>query len=178
MNVIFICVIVLDKMCFHMLNLCWFNHKKIFECFRCFWKVFCSSKTEISKKQFCPVLATQSRVSQVACHNRKLAGQFWWLVREWKVQSRREHRDFRGSTRDSFVSETSSREKHLENFSKLLSWSVLVGGSGDYLVTYLSHEKRVFCIVKAVFKIFFSFPSNFLWLFIFSLNCLLPKRSM
>ena len=35
MNVIFIYVIVLVKMCFHMLNLCWFKHKKIFECFRC-----------------------------------------------------------------------------------------------------------------------------------------------
>ena len=40
MNAIFICVIVPVKMCFHMLNLCWFKHKKIFECFRCFWKVF------------------------------------------------------------------------------------------------------------------------------------------
>ena len=50
MNAIFICVIVLDKMCFHMLNLCWFKHKKIFECFRCFWKVFCFYKNwNISK---------------------------------------------------------------------------------------------------------------------------------
>ena len=165
MNAIFICVIVLDKMCFHILNLCWFKHKKIFKCFRCFWKVFCSSKTENFKKHFCPVLATQSRVSQVACHNRKLAGQFWRLVHEWKVQSRGIHRDFRDLARDSLTSETSSREKHLENFSKLLFWSVLVGGSGDYLATYLSREKRVFCTVRAVFKIFFSFPSNFflLW---------------
>ena len=44
MNVIFIYVIVLDKMCFHMLNFCWFKHKMIFECFRCFWKVFCFYK--------------------------------------------------------------------------------------------------------------------------------------
>ena len=50
MNVIFICVIVLDKTCFHMLNLCWFKHKNIFECFRCFWKVFCFYKNwKISK---------------------------------------------------------------------------------------------------------------------------------
>ena len=143
-----------------------------------FGKYFVLQKLKISKKQFCPVLATQSWVSQVACHSHKLAGQFWQLVREWKVQSRREHRDFRDSTRDSLVSETSSHKKHSENFSKLLTLSVLAGGSGDYLTTYLSHEKRVFCIVRAVFKIFFSFPSNFLWLFIFSLNCLLPKRSM
>ena len=50
MNAIFICVIVLDKICFHMLNLCWFKHKKIFEFFRCFWKVFCFYKNwKISK---------------------------------------------------------------------------------------------------------------------------------
>ena len=165
-------------MCFHMLNLCWFKYKKIFEFFRCFWKVFCSSKTKNFKKHFCPVLATQSRLSQVACHSCELAGQFWRLVREWKVQSQGVHRDFRGSSRDSLASETSSRKKHLENFSKLLSWSVLASGSGDYLAIYLSHEKCMLCIVRAVFKIFFSFPSNFLWLFIFSLNCLLPKCSV
>ena len=59
MNAIFICVIVLDKMCFHMLNLCWFKHKKIFECFRCFWKVFLSQKKKWKfQKQCCPVLVT------------------------------------------------------------------------------------------------------------------------
>ena len=131
MNAIFICVIVLDKICFHMLNLCWFKHKKIFECFRCFWKVFCSSKIENFKNQCCPVLVTQSQVSQVACHSRELADQFWRLVREWKVQSWGVYRDFRGSSHNSLASETSSREKHLENFSKLLAWSVLVGVSGD-----------------------------------------------
>ena len=73
--------------------------------------------------------------------------------------------------------ETSSHEKHLENFSKLLVWSVLVGVSSNYLVTYLSLEKRVFCTVRAVFKIFFSFPSNFMWLFTFSLNCSYPNTS-
>ena len=108
----------------------------------------------------------------------QLAGQFWWLVCEWKVQSRWVHRDFHSSARGSLASKTSSHEKHLENFSKLLSWNGLASGSGDYLATYLSCEKRVFCTVKAVFKIFFSFSSNFLWLFIFSLNYLLPKRSV
>ena len=127
------------------------------------------------QKQCCPVLATQLRVSQVACLSRVLAGQFWQLVREWKVQSRGIHRDFRGSARDSLPSETSSREKHLEIFSKLLAWSVLVGMSGNYVATYLSREKRVFCTVGVVFKIFFSFPSNFLWLFIFSFVWNLPN---
>ena len=165
-------------MCFHMLNLCWFKHKKIFECFRCFWKVFCSSKTENFRKRCCTVLVTQSQVSKIACHSRKLAGHFWRLVCEWKVQSQGVHRDFCGSARDALASETSSRKKHLEIFSKILAWSVLAGVFGDYLATYLSREKRVFCTVRAVFKIFFSFPSNFLWLFIFSLNCFLPKRSV
>ena len=121
-NAIFICVIVLDKMCFHMLNLCWFKHKNIFECFRCFWKVFCSSKIENFKNHFCPVLATQSRVSQVTCHSRELACQFWRLVRKWKVQSWGLHRDFRGSARDSLAGRPSSRKKHLENFSKFCLW--------------------------------------------------------
>ena len=50
MNAIFICVIVLVKMYFHMLNLCWFKHKNILKCFRCFWKVLCFYKNwKISK---------------------------------------------------------------------------------------------------------------------------------
>ena len=57
-----------------------------------FGKYFVLSKTENFKKQYCPVLATQSRVSQVACHNCELTGKFWRLVREWKVQSRGVHR--------------------------------------------------------------------------------------
>ena len=48
---------------------------------------FVFTKTENFKKQCCPILATQSRVKQVACHSRELASQFWRLVREWKVQS-------------------------------------------------------------------------------------------
>ena len=118
MNAIFICVIVLDKMYFHMLNLCWFKHKKIFECFSCFWKVFYFYKNWKFQKQCCSVLATQSQVRQVACHSCVLVGRFWRLVREWKVQSRGVHRDFRGSARDSFVSETFSCKKNLANFLK------------------------------------------------------------
>ena len=92
-------------------------------------------------------------------------------------QSRGIYRDFSGSACDSLASETSSREKHLENFSKLLAWSVLAGVSGNYLATYLSREKRVFCIVRVVFKIFFSFPLNFMWLFIFSFIWNFPNTS-
>ena len=121
-NAIFICVIVLDKMCFHMLNLFLFKHKKIFKCFKCFWKVFCSSKTENFKNHFCPVLVTHSRVSQVAGLSHEFAGHFWRLVREWKVQSRGLHRNFRNSARDSLAGRPSSREKHLEHFSKFCLW--------------------------------------------------------
>ena len=114
------------------------------------------------QKQCCPVLATQLRVSQVACLSRVLAGQFWQLVRKWKVQLQGVHRDFRGSARDSLASETYSCEKYLAIFfSKLLAWSVLAGVSGDYLVTYLNRKKHVFYKVRAIFKIFFSFSSNF-----------------
>ena len=55
----------------------------------------------------------------------RLRGSFWQLVREWKVQSRGLHRDFRGSARDSLAGRPSSREKHLEKFFKFLSSSVL-----------------------------------------------------
>ena len=74
---------------------------------------------KISKIQFCPVLAVQSRVCQVACLSRVFAGNFWQLVREWKVQSRGLLRDFRGSARDSLAGRPSSREKHLEKFFQI-----------------------------------------------------------
>ena len=46
---------------------------------------------------------------------------------------------------------------------------------GVLLATHFSHEKRVFGKTGAVFKIFFSFPSDFLWLFTFSINCSYPN---
>ena len=118
--------------------------KIFFECFRCFWKVFCLKNLKFSKIKFCPVLAAQSRVCQVASLSHVFAGHFWRLVREWKVQSRGLLRDFRGSTRNSLAGRPSSREKHLEKFFKLLSLSVLAAWTGDLLATLLSCEKRVF----------------------------------
>ena len=144
LNAIFICVIILVEMCFHIFNLCWFKHKKIFEYFRYSWKVFCLKNLKISKIHFCPVLATQSRVSQVASLSRVFAGHFWRLVREWKVQSRGLLRDFRGLARDSLTGRPSSHEKHLENFFKLLSLSVLAAWTGIFVATHFSREKRVF----------------------------------
>ena len=109
-----------------------------------FGKYFVKKIWKFQKTQFCPVLATQSRVSQVASLSRVFAGHFWRLVREWKVQSQGLLRDFRGSARDSLAGRPSSREKNLENFFKLLSLSVLAVWTGDLLVTLFSREKRVF----------------------------------
>ena len=75
----------------------------------------------------------------------------WQLIRRWKVQLLGVHRDFCGSDRDSLVSGTSSREKHLENFSKIFLSSVLVASLGDFLATWLSHEKCVFSVLWSIF---------------------------
>ena len=116
-----------------------------------FGKYFVFTKTEKFQKQCCPVLVTQSWVIQVTCYSRKLAGWFWRLVREWKVQSWRVHRDFRCSDRDSLASRPSSCEKHLENFFTILTLSVLVACLGDLLATCFSCEKCMFCVSKTVF---------------------------
>ena len=129
----------------------------IFECFRCFWKVFCLKILKISKILFCPVLTTQSRVSQVASFSRVFAGYFWRLVREWKVQLRRLLRDFRGSARESLAGRPSSREKHLENFFKFLSLSVLAAWTGDFVATHFSREKCVFGKNRGSFLNLFQF---------------------
>ena len=95
--------------------------------------------------------------------SRELAGQFWQLVCEWKVQSRGLHRDFHGSAHDSLVGRPSNREKHLEHFFKILSLSVLAAWPDVLLATHFSHEKCVFCILRVIFKScfqkFFIFPS-------------------
>ena len=109
-----------------------------------FGKYFVFTKTEKFQKQCCPVLATQSRVTQVACFSRALACYFWRLVHEWRVQSRRVHSDFRGSAHDSLAGRPSSRKKHLEIFLIFMSLSVLAASSGDLLATQPSCEKRVF----------------------------------
>ena len=108
-------------------------------------------KTENFKNHFCPVLVTQLQVSQVACHNREFAGQFWRLTREWKVKSRGLHRDFRGSARDSLTGRPSSREKHLKIFFQNfvfecfggLTWR-LVGDSLQSQKTRVLHSEGSF----------------------------------
>ena len=86
----------------------------------------------------------------------------WWLDRGLKVQSREVHRDFRISDRNSLMSGTFSREKHLENFSKVFLLSVLAVGSSDLHATWFSCKNRVFCANRSVFKCFqFFFPRIF-----------------
>ena len=120
------------------------NTKRFLSVLSIFGKYFVFTKTEKFQKQCCPVLATQSRVIQVACNNHELACWFWRLVHEWKVHSRWVHRDFRGSVRDSLMGRPFNREKHLENFFTILFLNVLVACPGDLLATHPSREKRVF----------------------------------
>ena len=150
MNVIFIYVIVLDKMCFHMLNLCRFKHKKIFECFRCFWKVFfccfykkwkipktvlpCFSDSVAGHPSRMPqpqargsVLATCSRVKGlVARGTQRFTRLSSRLPREWDFQSQK------------------TLCKFFQNFWLEVFWRVT-------LATCISREKHVFCVSKTVF---------------------------
>ena len=144
MNAIFICVIVLVKMCFLMLNLCWFKHKKIFECFRCFWKVLYFYKNWKISKTVLPCFDDLGMGHPSRMLQPRARVLIWRLVREWKVQSRGVHRDFHGLARNSLASRPSSREKHLENFFTILSLSVLAARLGDLLATRPSREKRMF----------------------------------
>ena len=125
--------------------------QKDFECFSCFWKVFCffAKLSKFSKKkQCCPVLATQSRVDPVACPSHESLQKIF--ATHWRVNvpvmkntqnifqnlgfycfsqlslatcSRLEVlvatvlRDFHNLRHDFLAGRTSSRKKHLENFS-------------------------------------------------------------
>ena len=145
MNVIFICVIVLDKMFFHMLNLCWFKHKKIFECFRCFWKVLCFYKNWKILKTVLP------------CFGNLVAGHPSCMPQLWARESvlatclRVEGPVI--SARNSLASETSSREKHLANFFK--TFGLKCFGGWPWRLTsdlYQSRKTRVLHL-KTIFKI-------------------------
>ena len=107
LNCVFTCSIFVDS-----------NTKIFLSVLGFFGKYFVFTKTEKFQKQCCPVLATQSRVIQVACYSCELTCWFWRLVCEWKVQLRGVHRDFPSSACDSLTSRPSSRKKHLENFSQ------------------------------------------------------------
>ena len=123
-------------------------------------------------------MATQLRVIQVACYSRELAGRFWRLVSKWKVQSWGVHRDFHGSACDSLASETSSREKHLANFSKSLGLKCF-GGCPWQLVSVV--KNTCFAFQRQFLKLFQFFPRIFVtvhYLPHFSLNWNWLKHSV
>ena len=162
MNVIFICVIVLVKMCFHILNLCWFKHKNIFECFRCFWKVFCFYKNWKISKTILPYLG-----DSVAAHPSHML-QSWARVLILATCSRVKGPVAKGTQRFSWFSsrlpcgKTFQSWKTLRKFFTILSLSVLAACPSDLLATHLSREKRMFCVSKTISLNFFSvFPSIF-----------------
>ena len=117
-------------------------------------------------------MATQSQVIQVAFYSHELVGWFWWLVREWKVQSRGVHRDFHGLACDSLANETFSCEKHLEIFFQIFRLEVfwrLTLATGWRLVSVA--KIACFVKIKQFFfffnnKTLFQFSLNLLWLFI------------
>ena len=103
------------------------KHKKIFECFSCFWKVFCFCKNvKKFQKQYCPVLATWSRVSPVAClQSRAPFREYSRLIGGSKSQSRKILRKFfkiwvfrflTTHTGDLLVGGSSNREGYTEIF--------------------------------------------------------------
>ena len=165
MNAIFICVIVLVKMCFHMLNIFWFKHKKIFECFRCFWNVLCFYKNWKISKTVLPyfgdsVVGHPSRMLQTRARVLILA-----TCSRVKGPVTKGTQRFLDSAHDFLVGRPSSHEKHLEIFFTILTLSLLAACLGDLLATHPSSEKRVFCVSKIVSLNFFSFSLEFLWLF-------------
>ena len=141
-----------------MLNLCWFKHKKIFECFRCFWKVFCFYKNWKFSKTVLPCFG-----DSVAGHSSRMLqprarGSF--LV----TCSRVEGLVARGTQRFSRLSlrlpcewDFQSR-KTLSKFFQIFRLEVLWRVT---LATCFSRKKRVFCVSKTVFRTFSVFPSNF-----------------
>ena len=107
---------------------------------------------------------------------------FWWLSRGTSKSHAIVTRS-RVNFGDLFVSERSNRKRYTEIFTAQLAtpsrvdlpimkntWKFF---SQFYLwvfwqlalATCFSREKRVFCILKTIFKTFSVFPSIFLWLF-------------
>ena len=90
-------------------------HKKIFECFSCFWKVLCFYKNcQNFQKLFCPILATQSRVELVACPSRESITEIFCdsLATHWRVNA-------------------SVMKKDLEYFSKFWNFVLFAAQVGD-----------------------------------------------
>ena len=104
----------------HLLNLMLIKHKKIFECFNCFWKVFCFEKCQKFQKLWHLFLATC--LTDQASHMPQL-----WACTEGFC--------------DSLAGQSPSREKDLEIFSKIWVFRFLATQFGDLFASgSSSHE--------------------------------------
>ena len=104
----------------HMLNYMLIKHKKIFECFNCFWKVFCFEKCQKFQKLWHLVLAT--------C----LAGQASCMPQSWACTE---------GFCDSLAGQSPSRGKDLEIFSKIWVFRFLATQFGGLFASgSSSHE--------------------------------------
>ena len=106
-------------------------HKKIFEYFRCFWKVLCFCKNcQKFQKLFCPVLATQSWVEPIVCPSCESITAIFRdsLVTHWRVNASVAKKSslffknwifmlFAAQVGDLFASGWSSREAYTEIFA-------------------------------------------------------------
>ena len=111
----------------HLLNYMLIKHKKIFECFNCFWKVFCFEKCQKFQKLCNLVLAT-CLMGQASC----------------MPQSRAYTEGFRYS----LAGQSPSREKDLEYFSKIWVFRFLATQFSDLFASgSSSHEVYSECFV-------------------------------
>ena len=151
---VFICSIFVDS-----------NTKRFLSILGVFGKYFVFTKTKKFQKRCCPVLATQSRVIQVACYSCELACWFWRLVCKWRVQSWGVHKDFRSSARDSLAGRPSSHEKHLENFSQFCLWVFWrLDLATCWRLTSVA-KNACFAFRREFLKFFSVFSLEVLWLF-------------
>ena len=91
------------------------NHKKIFECFSCFWKVLCFYKklSKFSK-------------SVLPCSGDLVPARTSHMPQSWV-----HHRDFSWLTGDSLAGKCFSHEKNLEYFSKIWNFMLFVALVAD-----------------------------------------------
>ena len=164
MNAIFICVIILDKMCFHMLNLCWFKYKKIFKCFRCFWKVLCFYKNWKISKTMLPYFSDLVAGHPSLMLHQRARGLILTTCSRVKGPVARERSSREGYT-EIFTAQLATplqvdlpvAKNTLKIFPQLWLWVFWRLA----LATCFSREKCLFCISKTVFKTFSVFPSTF-----------------
>ena len=118
--------------------------------------------------------------------NFKNSVSLFWRLSRGSSKSHASAASSRVNFGDLFASERSSRVGYSEIFAAQLTTPSLVdlpvvkntlrnfssfvfrGLPGNWLATWSSCEKHVFCVLRTVFQNFFSFPSNFLWLSTFT----------